>query len=88
MRRNKIEKIYRVKKRRKKGSTPPEHIKSCKLKQRFPDKLEADLAAIMYNNHRALMFSPVEAYKCFKHNCWHIGHMRRRVGNEQKIING
>ena len=49
-------------------------FKDCTQKQKFPDKIEADLYAIMYNNQRALMFSPVEAYSCDKHNCWHIGH--------------
>jgi len=66
----------------RKGSTPPQMKisatgktgKDCKDKQKFSDKIEADLYAIMYNNQRALMFSPVEAYSCDKHNCWHIGH--------------
>jgi len=68
--------------KRKKGSTPPQMTisktgkvgKDCKDKQRFLDKIEADLYAIVYNNERAMMFSPVEAYHCPKHNCWHIGH--------------
>ena len=68
--------------KRKRGSTPPlmkvsetgKTGKDCKQKQKFPDKIEADLYALMYNNQRALMFSPVEAYSCDKHNCWHIGH--------------
>tara|TARA_B100000949_G_scaffold234177_1_gene252491 strand:- start:104 stop:364 length:261 start_codon:yes stop_codon:yes gene_type:complete len=66
----------------KKGSTPPQMKisatgktgKDCKRKQKFFDKIEADLHALMYNNQRALMFSPVEAYHCPKHDCWHIGH--------------
>ena len=68
--------------KRKKGSTPPlmnvsktgKTGKNCNDNLKFPDKIEADLYAIMYNNQRALMFSPVESYHCPKHNCWHIGH--------------
>ena len=66
----------------KRGSTPPlirisnngKTGKDCKQKQKFPDKIEADLYSIIYNNQRALMFSPVESYHCDKHKCWHIGH--------------
>ena len=78
--------------KRRKGSTAPElrisasgRIGSnCKFKQRFEDKIEADLYAIEYNNERVLMFSPVESYRCLKHNCWHIGHgyEKRRVPND------
>lgn len=60
---------------KRRGSTELNYTKpNCKMKQRFPDKLEADLAAIMYNNDRVIVFTPVESYKCIKHNCWHIGH--------------
>ena len=79
-------------KRKKRGSTA-QHIKvkkngtrsiGCKNKQRFPDKIEAALAAILYNNGRAMMFSPMGSYYCYKHNCWHIGHSyeRRSVKND------
>ena len=68
--------------KRKRGSTPPQMKisingktgKDCKNKEKFSDKIEADLYSIMYNNERALMFSPIESYYCAKHNCWHIGH--------------
>ena len=80
--------------KKKRGSTPPQLKvsktgkvgKNCRYKQKFPDKIEADLFAIMYNNQRAMMFSPVESYRCDKHNCWHIGHSfeKKRVQEIKK----
>jgi len=66
----------------KKGSTPPQMImsktgkvgKNCTGKQKFQDKLEADVCSTRYNDRLALMFSPVESYYCTKHKSWHIGH--------------
>lgn len=74
--------------KRRRGSTAPQMKVSstgrlssnCKFKQRFDDKVKADLFAIMYNNDRALMFSPVESYRCIKHSCWHIGHSYEKKG--------
>jgi hypothetical protein len=78
--------------KRKRGSTPPQLKvsitgktgKGCTDKQKFPGKTEAELYSLRYNNERALMFSPVEAYHCPKHNCWHIGHSfeKRRLNND------
>jgi len=74
--------LRKEKKYSRKGSTALQHKKTCKLKQRFKDKLDADSYALEYNNERVLMFTPVESYFCYKHSCWHIGHKydtRRKV---------
>ena len=51
-------------------------MKRCKEKRRFKKLCEAIRAADRYMEEKALVLNPMVPYRCYKHNCFHIGHDR------------